>query len=92
MPRQGFPSHTEYLVAFETNVTAALDAEQSPGLRVTAPDGDSRVRAMRCLILIQFARSIWILAWNEESGPGDLSRRLAALRYWPSWRERRGIL
>lgn len=87
----GRQKRRELLVAIVTNANAVAHAEQSAGLSVTAPDGDPWVRAMRCLIFVQFARSIWILAWSNETGPGVLSRRLAALRLWPSRQQRRGI-
>jgi hypothetical protein len=87
----GLQKHRKYLVAIVTNANAIAHAEQSAGLSVTAPDGDHWVRAMRCLIFIQVARSIWIMAWSDETGPGVLSRRLAALRFWPSCQQRRGI-
>ena len=66
----GLQQRRDYLVTIVTNANAIAYAEQSAGLRVTAPDGDRWVRAMRCLIFIQFARSIWILAWSDESRPG----------------------
>jgi hypothetical protein len=77
-----------YLVAVTTKVSVAVHAEQPAELRVTAPDGDRWVRAMKFLILIQFTRSAPILAWNGEPGPGVLSRRLTALRFWPSCQRR----
>ena len=49
------------------------------------------VPRMRCVIFIQLARSMWILAWNGEPEPGALSQRLAALRLWPSSQRRHGI-
>ncbi len=45
---------------------------------------------MKFLIIIQFAKSIFLFAWSDEPGPGVLSRRLAALRFWPSCQQRRG--
>jgi hypothetical protein len=73
-----------YLVAVATRVSAASPAE----LRVTAAGVDRWARAMKFLIFIQFARSVLILAWSNESGPGPLSRRLTALRFWPSCQHR----
>jgi hypothetical protein len=46
---------------------------------------------MKFLIMIRVARSALILVWGDESGQGILSRRLSALRFWPSCRQRRGI-
>jgi hypothetical protein len=44
---------------------------------------------MNFLILIPFGRSVLILALGDEQGAGDLSRRLAALRFWPARRHQR---
>jgi hypothetical protein len=46
---------------------------------------------MKFLVLIRIAQSVLVIAWGNEPGPGVLSRRLAALRYWPSCRRRRGV-
>jgi hypothetical protein len=59
---------------------------------VTAPDGGQWGHSlMKFVILIRVARSMLILAWSDEHGPGVLSRRLAALRFWPSCQQRRTI-
>jgi hypothetical protein len=43
---------------------------------------------MKILIVSHFSGPIFIIAFVEP-GPGALSRRLAALRLWPSFQQRR---